>query len=81
MENKGLEIINKISLSGIKGYTRDVLFGQMKLNFDNTQLIIYEDWGTLGGLGTVGIICSPQSSAVSRDVTTAPATANTVGEE
>ena len=39
---------------GIKAYTKNVLFGEMKLNFDNTQLMIFKDWGSLAGLATVG---------------------------
>ena len=65
------ESVNPLPLSlGLTAYTRDVLFGEMKLNFDNAQLMIFKDWGTLAGIANLGVICTRGSAAVSRDVNT-----------
>lgn len=70
------------TLVAIEDYTREVLLGNMKLKFDNVQLISGQRWGDYAGLGGVGVICSTMSAAINRDHSAgAHATANTVAHE
>lgn len=70
------------TLGDFEKYTRDVLHDELKLTFDNAQLISYQDWGALVGLAGVGVICSHTSSAINRDHNINPAiSANTVAHE
>ena len=47
-----------VTLDGLEAYMRDVLFGEMKLNFDTAQLITYANWGDLAGIAGIGNMCS-----------------------
>lgn len=69
------------TLDAFEDFTRLVLNGEMKLEFDNAQLLTGANWGTIAGLASVDNVCTLSSSAVTQDHGKAYETANTMAHE